>query len=85
LPVAWRGTLVQYAGRLHRAHAGKSEVRIHDYVDVHVPVLARMFAKRLRGYRAIAYEQVLVPSRKGPQELTIEYDEPDGVVAANLD
>ena len=56
LPIAWRGTLVQYAGRLHRQHAGKSEVRIYDYVDRSVPVLERMFQKRLRGYRAIGYE-----------------------------
>jgi len=55
MPVAWRGTLVQYAGRLHRLHAGKLEVRVYDYVDRDVPVLARMFAKRLRGYEAIGY------------------------------
>jgi superfamily II DNA or RNA helicase len=85
LPVAWRGTLVQYAGRLHRAHAGKSEVRIHDYVDVHVPVLAKMFAKRLRGYRAIGYESVPVKARERPQELTIEYDGPDGANTEDLD
>lgn len=55
MPVAWRGTLVQYAGRLHRLHAGKFEVRVYDYVDRDVPVLAKMFAKRLRGYEAIGY------------------------------
>jgi superfamily II DNA or RNA helicase len=55
LPVSWKGTLVQYAGRLHRMHAGKIEVRVYDYVDGAVPSLARMFAKRLRGYRAIGY------------------------------
>lgn len=54
-PIAWKGTLVQYAGRLHRLHAGKFEVRVYDYVDRDVPVLARMFAKRLRGYEAIGY------------------------------
>ncbi len=30
-------TLVQYAGRLHRLRAGKSEVRIYDYADASVP------------------------------------------------
>jgi len=55
LPVSWRGTLVQYTGRLHRLHPGKVEVRIYDYVDRGVPMLARMFEKRLRGYRAIGY------------------------------
>ena len=55
MPISWRGTLQQYAGRLHRAHAGKHEVRIYDYVDAEVPALARMFNKRLRGYRAMGY------------------------------
>lgn len=56
LPVSWRGTLVQYAGRLHRVHPGKEEVRIYDYVDRKVPLLERMFERRLRGYRAIGYQ-----------------------------
>ena len=46
---------MQYSGRLHRAHSGKTEVRIYDYVDRHVPMLLRMSVKRLRGYRAIGY------------------------------
>jgi superfamily II DNA or RNA helicase len=53
MPISWRGTVQQYAGRLHRLHAGKREVVIHDYVDAHVPTLLRMHEKRLRGYRAI--------------------------------
>jgi superfamily II DNA or RNA helicase len=55
LPVSWKGTLIQYAGRLHRLHPDKTEVRIYDYVDSGVPMLARMFERRLRGYRAIGY------------------------------
>jgi len=55
LPVAWIGTLIQYTGRLHRLHPNKTEVCIYDYVDADVPVLARMFARRLCGYRAIGY------------------------------
>jgi superfamily II DNA or RNA helicase len=55
MPVSWRGTLVQYAGRLHRQHHAKTEVRILDYVDCNVPMLARMFDKRMRGYRAMGY------------------------------
>ena len=57
LPVSWKGTLVQYAGRLHRQHAGKRKVRIVDYVDSHVPVLARMFERRRTGYRAMGYRE----------------------------
>ncbi len=56
MPISWKGTLVQYAGRLHRLRTGKTEVRIHDYVDLEVPMLARMFERRLRGYRAMGYE-----------------------------
>lgn len=56
MPFAWRGTLVQYAGRLQREYAGKRDVHVYDYVDRAIPVLARMFEKRLRGYRAMGYQ-----------------------------
>ena len=56
MPISWRGTLQQYVGRLHRIHHSKKVVRVFDYVDEHVPMLARMFQKRLNGYRAIGYE-----------------------------
>ncbi len=75
LPVAWRGTVVQYAGRLHRKHAGKTEVRIHDYRDGNVPVLARMIEKRIRAYRAIGYELKDTAARSAPAEHVIEYDQ----------
>ncbi len=55
LPISWRGTLQQYVGRLHRLHAGKTEVRVHDYIDGAVPMLSRMFHKRRRGYEAVGY------------------------------
>jgi superfamily II DNA or RNA helicase len=55
MPIAWKGTVVQYAGRLHRAHPAKTEARIYDYVDRKVPVLRRMFAKRAKAYRAMSY------------------------------
>jgi superfamily II DNA or RNA helicase len=63
MPISWKGTLVQYAGRLHRLHPGKTEVRIYDYVDREVPMLARMFKKRLRGYHAIGYDHDFRPPR----------------------
>jgi superfamily II DNA or RNA helicase len=62
MPISWRGTLVQYAGRLHRPHPGKGEVRIVDYVDGQVPMLARMFERRMKGYRAIGYVTVGAPT-----------------------
>ena len=76
MPISWKGTLVQYTGRLHRLHPGKTEVRIHDYVDVHVPMLRRMFDRRLRGYRAIGYTRVDGSLRRPPlfQELRVELD-----------
>ncbi len=61
LPVSWKGTLVQYSGRLHRSHEGKTEVRIYDYVDSGVGILRKMFSKRLRGYRAMGYQMARGP------------------------
>ncbi len=65
LPVSWRGTVAQYAGRLHRLCDGKREVRIYDYADLDVPMLARMFDRRCRGYEAIGYK-VLLPASAIP-------------------
>ena len=56
LPISWKGKVAQYAGRLHRDYPGKTEVQIYDYVDIHVPVLERMYQKRLKGYAAIGYQ-----------------------------
>jgi hypothetical protein len=56
MPIAWKGTLQQYAGRLHRLHNSKNEVQIFDYVDVHVKVLEKMYQKRLKGYASIGYK-----------------------------
>ncbi len=55
MPVSWKGTLQQYAGRLHREHASKTDVRIIDFVDTGHPALLRMWDKRQRGYRAMGY------------------------------
>ena len=54
-PISWKGTLAQYVGRLHRMAVGKTEVQVYDYVDVDVPVLMRMLAKRKKGYAALGY------------------------------
>jgi superfamily II DNA or RNA helicase len=55
MPVSWKGTLQQYAGRLHREHAAKTDVRIIDFVDTGHRALLRMWDKRQRGYRAMGY------------------------------
>lgn len=56
MPISWRGTLQQYAGRLHRLHDSKQVVQIYDYIDVNLPMLSRMYEKRLKGYRAMGYK-----------------------------
>ena len=56
MPISWKGTLQQYAGRLHREHADKQDVRIYDYAETDQPQLSRMWDKRQRGYRAMGYE-----------------------------
>lgn len=55
LPVSWRGTIAQYVGRLHRSHERKQEVRVYDYADLNVPMLAKMFDRRCQGYEAVGY------------------------------
>jgi superfamily II DNA or RNA helicase len=65
LPVSWRGTIAQYAGRLHRLHDSKREVRIYDYADLNVPMLARMFDRRCKGYEAVGYT-ILLPASAVP-------------------
>jgi superfamily II DNA or RNA helicase len=52
---SWKGTVVQYAGTLHREHPGKEEVRVYDYVEANVPKLLRMYKKRLKTFRDIGY------------------------------
>ncbi len=55
LPVSWRGTIAQYAGRLHRIHQEKKEVHIYDYVDRHIPLAEKMHQRRCTGYRSLGY------------------------------
>ena len=65
LPVSWHGTIAQYVGRLHRRHHRKCEVRVYDYADLNVPMLARMFDRRCRGYEAVGY-RILLPGSAVP-------------------
>ena len=71
-PIAWKGTLAQYAGRLHREYHGKQDVMIYDYVDIHVPVLERMYNKRLNGYAQIGYKTL--SSHNQPDKISMIYD-----------
>jgi len=72
LPISWRGTLTQYAGRLHRLNAAKKDVIIYDYVDFGVPVLAKMYTKRRTGYKGIGYEIVLPNSKNQTDQLELK-------------
>ena len=66
MPISWRGILQQYVGRLHRVHENKRVVHVYDYVDYLVPVLARMYDRRVSSYKSIGYvidESAKVPKR----------------------
>lgn len=65
MPVSWRGTIAQYVGRLHRLHDSKKTVRVYDYVDLDIRMLARMFEKRCAGYEAVGYT-ILLPASALP-------------------
>jgi len=65
LPVSWRGTIAQYVGRLHRRHDLKREVRVYDYADLNVPLLAKMFDRRCKGYESVGYS-ILLPASAVP-------------------
>lgn len=56
MPISWKGIVHQYVGRLHRDFAGKTEVRVYDYVDIHVPMLEKMYQKRLKSYATVGYK-----------------------------
>lgn len=62
-PLAWKGRVVQYVGRLLSASDGKYDVEVHDYVDSQVPMLARMHTKRLAGYAALGFDVRLARRR----------------------
>lgn len=55
-PVAWKGLVEQYAGRLNRDFEGKQNVMIYDYIDANIPVFDNMYVKRLKAYKRIGYK-----------------------------
>jgi superfamily II DNA or RNA helicase len=69
-PISFKGRLVQYAGRLHRASAGKADVRIHDYVDVSSPVMLKMYRKRRKAYEKMGYSvEEITPKKANVQDM----------------
>ena len=69
LPIAWKGKVAQYAGRLHRNYPGKAEVQVYDYIDIYVPVLERMYQKRVKSYSAIGYKTKITTSSNASPDL----------------
>ena len=73
MPIAWKGSLAQYAGRIHRESDDKDRVTIYDYVDCSLPMLQRMFNKREKSYKAMGY-QILFNSEAPEQgQLSTEF------------
>jgi superfamily II DNA or RNA helicase len=72
MPISWKGTLQQYAGRLHREHADKTDVQIIDFVDTGHPALVRMWEKRQQGYRAMGYGMAADTCKAEATQLQLE-------------
>jgi superfamily II DNA or RNA helicase len=54
-PIAFKGRLVQYVGRIVRPHPGKTSAQVHEYHDVNVPVLAHSLNRRAPGYTSLGF------------------------------
>lgn len=54
-PIAFKGRLVQNAGRILRPYPGKEAAVVHDYHDVLTPVLASSLSKRAPGYASLGF------------------------------
>lgn len=65
-PYSWEGVITQYSGRLHRESEGKDDVVVYDYVDTSVPMLERMYKKRLKTYAKLGYEVTEETEARGP-------------------
>ncbi|MCL2024112.1 MAG: DEAD/DEAH box helicase family protein [Oscillospiraceae bacterium] len=83
-PIAWAGTLQQYAGRLHRVWEGKEKAIIFDYVDTKVRMLEKMFHKRMKGYAAMAYRAVMPGSPQKSENTIYSASDYYSVFAADI-
>lgn len=57
-PISFDGLLVQCAGRVIRSAPGKDQATVHDYHDVHTPVLAASLGRRMPGSRRLGFTTV---------------------------
>ncbi len=74
MPISWKGTLQQYAGRLHRLFKTKKEVRIYDYVDIQIKMLEKMYQKRLNGYASMGYKAKAELAGDAPPDIIFDKD-----------
>ena len=74
MPISWKGTLQQYAGRLHRLYKAKKEVKIYDYVDIQVKMFERMYQKRLNGYASMGYKAKGEEMNDSPLDIIFDKD-----------
>ena len=72
MPVAWKGTLQQYTGRLHRLFNTKKDVQIYDYVDIHIKMLEKMYGKRLKVYSTTGYKTKLDNIPESPSDIIFD-------------
>lgn len=54
-PFRWSGTLEQYVGRLDRKNENKTNIEVHDFIDINIKMFTHMYHERLRGYRKLGY------------------------------
>ncbi|MFO7644231.1 MAG: phospholipase D-like domain-containing protein, partial [Desulfosarcina sp.] len=74
MPISWKGTLQQYAGRLHRLFKTKKEVKIYDYVDIQIKMLEKMYQKRLSGYASMGYKAKGEVATDAPPDIIFDKD-----------
>ncbi len=74
MPISWKGTLQQYAGRLHRLFKTKKEVRIYDYVDIQIKMLEKMYQRRLNGYASMGYKAKAEVASDAPPDIIFDKD-----------
>ena len=76
-PVANKGSLNQYVGRILRSHENKTTAEVHDYLDERTGVLAAMLAKHAPGYTGLGFlrpAQACTHSKRQHRPLTAPLD-----------
>lgn len=56
MPISSHNNLKQYLGRLLRNLEEKEELRVYDYVDYAIPMIYKMYQKRLQTYKKLGYQ-----------------------------